>query len=126
MCDKPRDFNFKHNGTHGAMQIHIVKQPLFADLIHKLKPMIENLPADATDIAITLRCRSGKHRSVAVVELLAHVFGSLGYAVHPKHASLEEHGYRRCPYWRCECSGPPTTTNHREAQAVVERLWAGA
>ena len=106
------------------MQKHIAFARHMPGVIRSVRDRLSRLPSDAESVAITLRCRSGKHRSVAVGELFKHELTAQGYrSVVLRHVSLEAHTYRQRPVWGCQCWGPPTTADHIEAQAEIARLW---
>ena len=64
-------------------------------------------------ISISIYCRSGKHRSVAAVELIGTILRTLSIDVRVFHKSLQWHRRRKCPCHICNkfgSTGEPTTS----------------
>jgi hypothetical protein len=67
-------------------------------------------------------CRRGRHRSVAVAEMLATLLGANGYDVQLRHLSMEqhgEHGHVGCPH----CVSGTGCRLDEDDQALLGRVW---
>ena len=61
-------------------------------------------------------CRRGKHRSVALIELLAKILVNNGYTVNVRHVSLEyhKHGHKKCS----QCTSGTTLLEEHEQRLM--------
>ena len=73
------------------------------------------------DLAITFRCRGGKHRSVGSAEMARWGLIQLGYDVNIKHVSLERHAWRS--WCKCNACAQIDTVHLDEARKMWLKLY---
>ena len=104
------------------MQLHLASNPSISGVVQEVYDFV--MTSGAETGAITFQCRAGKHRSVAAVELIAHVLETMDITVHKRHLSLENHPRRVCRFRGCQCSElVGSTPEHARAQSIVMDEW---
>ena len=97
----------------------------FFDIMGEAKSVLyDGLNTDAKYISIDLRCAHGQHRSVACLEVIAHICRSMGLVVITEHLTARLCG---CP---SQCDRQPTTehavlfaADGITAFSVASRVW---
>ena len=78
----------EHSGTHPRIITRLISHDCFAKFLRKVRRVFDRevaawtrgpFSANPQPFTIGVFCRSGKHRSVAVAQVLVHVISSLGY-----------------------------------------------
>lgn len=118
-------------GHNGTLQFNVAMHASAPELFKHIHGTLDSLSlSDRRPIKLGLYCNRGRHRSVAVAELLAFILRSMALRVAVHHLTLGK--------WACGCPGPECWTlqerdphvalNERlrdrdVARAVVDRLW---
>jgi hypothetical protein len=119
-------------GLNGTLQFNIAMHTAAPSLFHDVYTTLDNLSKSAhRPIRLGFCCNRGRHRSVAVAELVAPLLRKMALRVAVHHLTLGE--------WACGCPGSSCWTLTHEgdpchafnermrdrevAHAVVERLW---
>jgi len=84
-----------HSGLEPQVREFVCKQPATAEFISRFQNLLEFLlPSYRREgksyLTIAIGCTGGRHRSVALVELLAEWLGSTNYDVRISHRDLEK------------------------------------
>lgn len=84
-----------HSGLEPQVREFVCKQPATAEFISRFQSLLEFLlPSYRREgksyLTIAIGCTGGRHRSVALVELLAEWLGSTNYDVRISHRDLEK------------------------------------
>ncbi|TFL17479.1 RNase adapter RapZ [Jannaschia formosa] len=88
-----------HTGLHPDVAAHVTGDPRFAEFYDRMTGLIlSTLPAYRDEgrahLTIGLGCTGGKHRSVAVTELLAATLAEAGWRVSSRHRELDRRDAR--------------------------------
>ncbi|PWJ20969.1 RNase adapter RapZ [Jannaschia seohaensis] len=86
-----------HTGLHPDVAAHVTSDPRFADFYERMSGLIlSTLPAYRAEgrahLTIGLGCTGGKHRSVAVTEMLTATLAEAGWRVSSRHRELDRRG----------------------------------
>ena len=74
---------------------------------------------------LRMKCRSGKHRSVGVAELLARAFDQAGFTVYVLHQSLQDH-WQRAHNGCQQCEAPGDRDTPEDIVEACRRMWDAA
>lgn len=76
-------------GKQVDVQVEVISHPKAAELMHKVFRFVESAEdQDAERIDVAIGCTRGRHRSVALVEMVATRLATRGYHVIKRHRDL--------------------------------------
>lgn len=81
-----------YTGLNRAIQTHIMANPLVRQVVTLLIAHVDTLTNNLTDedtaVSVGVRCKDGRHRSVATVEVMAKALTDKGHRVQVHHRDL--------------------------------------
>ena len=82
----------RYTGLNRAIQTHVMSNPLVRQivtlLIAHVDTLTNNLPDEDATVSVGIRCKDGRHRSVAAVEVMAKALTDKGHRVQVHHRDL--------------------------------------
>lgn len=82
-------------GHNRAIQTHVMANPLVRQVVTLLIAHVDTLTNNLTDedkaVTVGVRCKDGRHRSVATVEVMAKALTDKGHRVRVHHRDLGAH-----------------------------------
>lgn len=79
-------------GLNRAIQTHVMANPLVRQVVTLLIAHVDTLTNNLTDedtaVSVGVRCKDGRHRSVATVEVMAKALTDKGHRVRVHHRDL--------------------------------------
>ena len=107
-----------HPGYHDVTLARVFAHAEFLVLLGEVKAWVAQLSSAQKEARLGIFCRAGRHRSVAVLWLLAHVLARLGARVRVNH--LEQNAGRWSHLCRgCRSCAEGTMTKQRLAAEVM-------
>lgn len=81
-----------YTGLNRAIQTHVMANPLVRQVVTLLIAHVDTLTNNLTDedatVSVGIRCKDGRHRSVATVEVMAKALTDKGHRVQVHHRDL--------------------------------------
>ena len=107
-----------HDGRHPEIQLRLIRLH-GAELSHIVSQVFEVVQSTprSTEVRVSFGCRSGRHRSVAVAELVVAHLSGLGYDARTAHQNLSS---RPCNSRCAACQSPPTEAVLREMHMALD------
>ena len=117
-----------HDGHHPEIIFGLASDPAFPAMLRDIRDFLrqhQERSSNDNELMLAISCRSGRHRSVAFVELLRRVLDQVGYPMHVEveHATL----YNPCNCSECswyhEEADPPQQVADAVELAVYDWNW---
>ena len=120
-CQELRDAGTRsvaaHDGRHPEILSSVLYHPQWLDLLRELRQVSDR--GFPTDTELRFHCKSGRHRSVAAVTLVATVLRHNGYLVAVAHHGL---AYSKIKHDRTSCQTCSQKISP-EAKTALIRMW---